>query len=121
MTFDLCQESWCHDFSMTGPAAAEENVTERCARERIHSWLSEHVAGRPEAAKATSTMIEDRLAVFDRGGLVEADSIEAQDRKLAPIAKRHTETIGDVTRHRHGTTLPPRAWDHLVPHRAGRP
>lgn len=70
-------------------------MTERCARERIHSWLSEHVAGRPEAAKATSTMIEDRLAVFDRGGLVEADSIEAQDRKLAPIAKRHTETIGD--------------------------
>jgi len=26
-----------------------------------------------------------------------------------------------VTRHPHGTTLPPRAWDHLVPHRAGRP
>jgi tellurite resistance-related uncharacterized protein len=26
-----------------------------------------------------------------------------------------------VTRHRDGTTLPPRAWDHLVPIRAGRP
>jgi Asp-tRNA(Asn)/Glu-tRNA(Gln) amidotransferase A subunit family amidase len=25
-----------------------------------------------------------------------------------------------VTRHHHGTTLPPRAWDHLVPVRAGR-
>ena len=26
-----------------------------------------------------------------------------------------------VTRHKEGTTLPPRAWDHLVPIRAGRP
>ena len=26
-----------------------------------------------------------------------------------------------LTRHPHGTTLPPRAWDHLVPRRAGRP
>jgi hypothetical protein len=68
---------------------------EQCARERIHSWLTEYVAGRPEAAKRVSTVLEDWLAVFDIGGSVEAESIDARDRKLAPIAKRYTETIGD--------------------------
>jgi len=29
--------------------------------------------------------------------------------------------LGVVTRHPYGTTLPPRAWDHLVPIRAGQP
>ena len=33
----------CHDCSMTGPAAAEENVVERCARER--GFLSMQLAG----------------------------------------------------------------------------
>jgi hypothetical protein len=48
-----------------------------------------------------STRVDTRV-----GGWAEANNVE-----LA-----YVPTNACVTRHRHGTTLPPRAWDHLVPH-----
>jgi hypothetical protein len=51
-------------------------------------------------------------------GLAETSELLLELRRVLLV---RAQDLDAVTRHLHGTTLPPRAWDHLVPHRAGRP
>ena len=76
-------------------------------------------AGR-KVAKLLAAHIDPSPIVAPTHAIVTAGSVTGQTRNTVNDGRRQQLHLHCVTRHHYGTTPPPRAWDHLVPFRAGR-